>query len=264
MPAPFGAGAAFFQVQSAGPVDTYRAVSVLDDILSDIPDSREAVRDVRVCLRVTAVLLGRLGLAYTFPRSGPAHPESHTAAPRRLMEHSASELATLAQSSELDLASVGVAAMNALIAPPDHLRDGQAFDVIVEYGRGKHVALVGRFPFVDRLRAQVAKLSVLELNPLPGDLPAEMAAATIPDADVLAVTASTLVNHTLDGLLALARGKPIILIGPTAPLTNILFAHGVSAICGSVVVDPDAALRSASDGEGFRSMRGLRRVVMRE
>jgi uncharacterized protein (DUF4213/DUF364 family) len=135
--------------------------------------------------------------------------------------------------------------------------------VILEYGRDREVTLVGHFPFADRLREGARQLTVLELYPREGDLPASAAARVIPRSDVVAVTSSTLINRTLDGLLELARGKPVILIGPSTPLAPVLLARGVTALCGSVVTDPDAAMRALSEGVGFRRLPGLRRVVVR-
>jgi len=169
----------------------------------------------------------------------------------------------LARAEEVTRAAVGMAAINSLLDAPDRLEERHAVDVILDYGRDREVTLVGHFPFADRLREGVRQLHVLELYPREGDLPASAAARVIPRSDVVAITASTLVNHTFDGLLALASGRPVILIGPTAPLAPVLLAHGVTALCGSVVTDPDAALRALSEGVGFRRLPGLRRVVLR-
>jgi uncharacterized protein (DUF4213/DUF364 family) len=234
-------------------------MALVDEILDGLEERDGPVRDVRLCLRATAVRSRRLGLAYAFPRD----PLDHGAEPRALAERTGRELAELARSRDPVEASVGVAAINSLLDPPAGISDGHALDLILENGRGLAVALVGHFPFADRLRAEAGRLDVLELNPREGDRPAADAPRVIPRADVVAITASTLVNGTLEGLLDLARGKVVILIGPTSPFSAALFARGVSAICGSVVVDPEAALRDVSEGVSFRRMRGLRRVIWR-
>jgi len=179
-----------------------------------------------------------------------------------MIDMTARELAELARSMEPEKASVGLAAINSLIDPPEGLRDGHALDLILERGRDRDVTLVGHFPFAERLRPQVRRLRVLELHPQDGDLPASEAARVLPRSDVVAITASTLINHTLDGLLDLARGKAVILLGPSTPLSPAFFARGVIALCGSVVVDPDAALRCVSEGVSFRHLQGLRRVIL--
>lgn len=105
----------------------------------------------------------------------------------------------------------------------------------------------------------------LELHPREGDLPAAQAATVLPQADVVAITASAIVNHTIEPLLALCRpGATTMVLGPSAPLSPVLFRHGVTAIAGSLVVDIDAALRCLSQGATFRQMGGIRPVVMME
>ena len=238
------------------------AMALVDDLLSLVRDDPAPARDVRVCLRATAVRSRRLGLAYTFPRDPHAHGHGDDPAPRPLRGRPARELADFLLSPEPERASVGLAALNSLLDPPRRLEDAHALEVIVRLGGGRAIALVGHFPFVDRLRPLTRVLWVLELNPHEGDLPAHEAERVLPAADLVVITASTLVNRTLPVLLALARGKPVVLLGPSAPLTPVLLDHGVSAVCGSVVVDPETALRDVSEGVSFRRMRGLRRVVL--
>ncbi|MFH1143225.1 MAG: DUF364 domain-containing protein [Candidatus Eisenbacteria bacterium] len=251
-------------------------MAIIETLLDELGSLDAPVREVRLCLRTCAVWSRRLGLAYSFPRDpsshgdgdpihrpAPAEPAPAAAPhPQRLRDCSARRLAELARSADREQAAVGIAAINSLIEPPPALSDEHALDVILRYGRARDIVLVGHFPFIDRLRAQARALTVLELLPREGDLPAAEAPRVIPAADVVAITATTLINHTLEGLLDLARGKPVILLGPTAPLTPALLAHGITAVCGSVVVEPEETLRDVSEGVSFRRMRGLRRVVL--
>jgi uncharacterized protein (DUF4213/DUF364 family) len=124
---------------------------------------------------------------------------------------------------------------------------------------------VGHFPFVDRLRPRVGALQVLEMAPGPGDLPATAAPEVIPAADVVAITSMTFHNHTLEGLLALcAPGADVILLGPSTPLSPILYEYGVRALSGSVVTAIEPVLRLVSQGGNFRQVHkaGVRLVNM--
>jgi len=233
-------------------------VAIIEDILRSI-DSDAPVRDLRVCVRTTAVWSRRLGLAYTFPR---IHLQRGSKAKGpRLRDSSARKLAELALSDDLLHASVGVAAINSLL-DPDRLprSDGNAHDLILERGDGQDVTVVGHFPFVEWLRDRVRNLWVLELDPREGDLPARAAKEVIPKSAVVAITSTALINHTIEPLLELARDSFTIVLGPSTPLSPVLFDHGVDAVCGSIVVDPEEALLDASEGASFRRMRGLRAI----
>ena len=116
----------------------------------------------------------------------------------------ARELAEWVYSASLTERSIGFAALNALIEVDERrCRALNAEELILERGAGKHIAIVGHFPFTEKARAAAGRLSVLELNPLAGDLPASAAPDVIPDADVVAITGMTLVNGTFEALAAL-------------------------------------------------------------
>ena len=123
--------------------------------------------------------------------------------------------------------------------------------------------MVGHFPFVPALRQAAGHLSVLELNPQEGDLDASEAETVIPDADVVAITGASLINRTLDGLLNLCRKDSfVVVLGFSTPLSPVLFDHGVDVISGTLVSDPELAMRYAGEGANFRQMRGIRHVNM--
>jgi uncharacterized protein (DUF4213/DUF364 family) len=125
---------------------------------------------------------------------------------------------------------------------------------------------MGRFPFVPRIRPQVAELFVLERRPSPDTLPEEEGETHIPVSDVVAITSMTLLNGTLDRLLLLRKpGATTILLGPTTPLSPLLFEHGIDYLCGSIVEADKAVLRAVSQGANFRQVHraGVRLVTMR-
>jgi hypothetical protein len=171
-------------------------------------------------------------------------------------------LAELARSDSLTERSIGFAALNALLdIDEDGCVDRNAEDLILE--RGRAVAVVGHFPFVSRVREAAQICWVLELNPGPGDLPAERAPEIIPQADVVAITGMSLINGTFESLAALPRpGAFVVVLGPSTPLSPLLFDYGVDAISGAVVVDIPAALAAISQGANFRQIPGKRLLTM--
>jgi hypothetical protein len=176
------------------------------------------------------------------------------------------EVCRLVNQPDLRLASVAVAAMNALVPrQPERWVDCNAEHVIAQRGAGKRVAMVGHFPSVPKLRAQVGRLDVLELNPQDGDYPASAAPEIIPLADVVAVTGMTLVNGTLEGLLKLCSPKAcVVMLGPSVLLSPVLFDYGVDILGGSVVEKIGPVTQAVDDSDFAQEIfpLGVRMVVM--
>jgi len=134
-----------------------------------------------------------------------------------------------------------------------------ASEVLMKKGAGKNVALVGHFPFIPRLRTAVGNLWVIELHPTGDDYPASAAADLIPKADIVAITASALINHTLDDLLGLCRpDAEVLILGPSTPLSPVLFEHGATIIAGARVADEAAVLNAIGQGAIFQQVTGVR------
>lgn len=245
-------------------------MKMLAELLDTLPDG--PVLEVRIGLHWTAVIVEtggvqRCGLASTWGsgghhRDGPDVPQAG-----QLTNYSGLELAGLALLDQPTLASVGVAALNALLPRhPELWVETNAEEELAARGAGKRVVLVGHFPFVARLRERVGELVVLEQDPGPGDLPAVAASDYIPLAQVVAITGMTLVNHTLEGLLALCPPDAYVLVlGPSTPLSPALFNHGIDLLSGAVVTAVEPVLRILSQGGNFRQMHraGVRLVSMR-
>ena len=104
---------------------------------------------------------------------------------------------------------------------------------------------------------------MLEKRPVGGDLPADMATEVLPQADMAAITGTSLINHTFEGLVKLCRpGALVIVLGPKAPLSPVLFDYGVDVVSGTKVVDVEAVLRCISQGATFKQVKGVRLLTM--
>jgi uncharacterized protein (DUF4213/DUF364 family) len=233
-------------------------MTIIDALIASLPDNIP-VRSVLVGAHWTVVCSRRCGMAATL-MSSHAHGHKQVRDVGRLHKKSVRELAELARSDELMEASIGVAAINSLLDMDEALAvEINASEVLTSRGRGKNVALVGHFPFIPQLRESAGQLWVIEQNPSEDEYPAEAAEDLIPRADIVAITSSSLVNHTLDGLLALCPPQAtVMLLGPSTPLSPILFEHGATIISGTRVVDEAAVLRTVGQGAAFRQVEGAR------
>jgi uncharacterized protein (DUF4213/DUF364 family) len=241
-------------------------VSTIDALLNSL-QADAPVRQVLVGAFWTAVVLGTdppgCGLASTLRaethHEGPPLPRAG-----RLLEHSGRELAEWLRSPRILEASVGMAAFNALLEVDEAAcTEVNAEDVIVRQGAGRRVAIVGHFPFVERVCQAAEVCWVLELRPRAGDLSAEQANEVLPRADVVALTGTSLLNHTFDDLVGLCRPEAfVVLLGASAPLSPVLFEHGVDAISGTRVVDVADVLQAVGQGATFRQITGKRLLTM--
>jgi uncharacterized protein (DUF4213/DUF364 family) len=222
---------------------------------------------VRIGAFWTAVVLedGRCGLASALRGDDHHHHGQHPVREAgHLHERSALALAELARSDSLLEASIGLAAINALLdVDEDACLEMNAEQVILEQGTGKGVVVVGHFPFIPRVREAARQLWVLEKRPGQGDLPAEAAPDVIPQADVVAITGTSLINHTFEELVRLCRREAFVLVlGPTTPLSPVLFNYGVGVISGTLVTDPETVLRYVSQGASFRQIKRSKGVKL--
>ena len=243
---------------------------IIDDLLDSLVDG--SVLEVRIGAFWTAVVVEvddtqRCGLAASLRNQNHHHTlRADVENAGHLIDQSTRQLAHLIHSDSMLEASVGMAAINAMLPAYEELcTDCNAEEVIVQHGAGGKVALVGHFPFVAHLRDQVGTLWVLEQRPRGDDLPAHAAPDIIPQADVVAITSTTLINHTLQDLLPLCRPEAhVLLLGPSTPLSPLLFGYGVDFLSGVIVEKIDAVLQAVSQGANFRQLhrQGVRLVTM--
>jgi uncharacterized protein (DUF4213/DUF364 family) len=202
--------------------------------------------------------------------------------PGKLKGRAAFDLAREALSDNGIRRAVGIAAMNALADtcwrrrphPDFELRFGiDAFDA-TELHAGDKVVVVGAFvPFLRELKRRRQPYLVLEqdpatLNPeeLPFFRPAEQAASVVPEADVLLITGTTLINDTLENLLGWAKPSArVTMVGPTVSFLPDAFLRRCADILGTVrITDPDAFLDVlAEGGSGYHFLgRSAQKVVL--
>jgi len=238
-------------------------MKVLDDLISTL-DVNASVKDMRQGIFHTAVLTRNCGLAATLPRDALKQKPPLVDEPGFLLEKGAKHLLSMAYSESILEAAIGMATINSLVeVHVDACVELNAANLILQKGEGKRVAIVGHFPFIPRVRQEVKELWVVEKNPGENDYHEHEAENLIPGADVVAITGTSLTNHTLEHLLELCDPRAyVIMLGDTVPLSSILFDYGVDALSGTKVTDPDLAIRCVSQGANFRQIKGTTRLTM--
>ncbi|NMC53662.1 MAG: DUF364 domain-containing protein [Chloroflexi bacterium] len=219
------------------------------------------IDDVRIGLHwigVTARVQDKLtcGLASTVPASHDHRSDFDVPEAGRLAQLSGLELAEWALSDHPTRTGVGLAAINAMLEPcPDLWEEINAEQVILRYAEQGPVGLLGRFPFIPRLREKLKQLYVFELNPQPGEYGTDDMKAILPDCAVVAITGMTLVNHTFEKVISYRSPDSISLVmGPTTPVSPVLFDYGIDLISGTIVEKIEPVMRCLSQGGAYRQL----------
>jgi hypothetical protein len=239
-------------------------MTLISELLAALPAEPVPVRNVVIGVHWTLVTSLHSGLGSTTLTIGP-HGAGRMRDVGRLLDKSAQELAGWLESDNLLEASVGIAALNSLINLDDERvhKDLNAAEVIAEKAAGKNLVIVGHFPFVKRIKPLARKLWIIEKNPFGDDYPESAAQDLIPQADVVAITGTAFINHTIEGLLALCRADATVMIlGPSTPLMPALFEHGIDYLSGSRIIDETAALRTIQQGASFQQVEGVQVVTL--
>jgi uncharacterized protein (DUF4213/DUF364 family) len=241
-------------------------MTLADDVFATLPDGE--VLEVRIGSHWSGVVIEnqgtlRCGLAATLKGTQPG-PDVPAAG--KLETVSARALAGEVYSQKPVMASVGAATINALLTPERF--DGvesNAEEILLQIGSGKAVAVVGRFPFLKRMKSKLERLTVIEQEPRGKELPEVRAPEILGQADVVAITGMTFTNGSLEGLLKhCAPTATVIVVGPSTPLSPVLFDYGVDLLAGAVVVNPEQVLHTLGQGGNFRQVHkaGVHLVAM--
>lgn len=237
-------------------------MEILNDLISSLSgDSR--IHEIHTCIHWTAVVSRNCGLSSTFSDDQIPHRPVRDAG--TLSQKTALELVEYARSENLLEASIGMATLNSLLEIDEsRCVELNAFEVLAKKGKSRNIAVVGHYPFIPRLQKIAGRLWVIEKRLQKGDLPAEEAENILPQADVVVITGTSFINHTVEKLLGLCKKKWVMMVGPTTPLSPILFDHGVDMIAGSKVVDQQKVIGYIREGATFQQVRGVEHLIMKK
>jgi uncharacterized protein (DUF4213/DUF364 family) len=221
----------------------------------------QVIKDIRIGLGYTCVELsgGGCGLAYTFRRD-TGHTCSVLGTAGTLLGLPVSDILTWARSDNKIKAALGLATINALInrESPGMTRANVA-DAL-EVRMQDTFGMVGAFrPILKEIRSRVGKIYVFEEDIEDGNgyFSSDDIPRYLPSCDVIVLTATSLINHTIDSIVDHCQdAREVCLVGPSTPMCPAVFSrHGISLLAGSLVTNPALALEIVSQGGGTRNLR---------
>jgi len=230
-------------------------MTILKQLIKNVP--RIPVHDVVIGVFSTLVKTeNSCGIASTIKYGSPHQRIKDSG---QLERYSLRELAELALSENLLEASVGMAAINSIFPVDDtRYRQINASDIIVKKGCGKTLGIIGHFPFLERLNDQFEQVYIFEKQSQEGDLGEQDIPEYLPQVDVVAITGTTITNHTFEDILKWSSKDAVkIVLGPSTPLSPVLFDMGIDVIAGSVVRDYEITRQQVLQATPSRYLEGL-------
>lgn len=240
-------------------------MEIYQSLLKILPTEELPVRQLVVGVHWTLVCSRHCGLASTLVNCGP-HGHSRVRDVGALLQKSANELAQWVLSDNYLEASIGMAAINSLIDVDEtKLVQINASEIIAREGKNKNVVIVGHFPFVKDIKGIPNNCWVIEKQPYGDDFPEDAAEEYIPKADVVAITGTAFINHTIENLLRLRKPDSLVMVlGPSTPLSPVLFEYGITYLSGARVDDPIIAVNTIMQGAILPQVKGIRLVSMKK
>jgi hypothetical protein len=238
-----------------------RQKQLLKEILASINGLPDApVKEILSGDHLVAIKAEKVGICTRISHHGEKHQEN----PYRFAG-SAFELASMLTDppeDNPDSIAYSFAAVNSLLPIPENAFPLKAQDLLIKHGKGKNAVIIGHFPFVEKSRAEFSNLWVIEMNPRPGDFPSDKAAEILPLADVVAITATTLLNGTCAEILGrIPENAFTIMLGPSTPFAPCLFDWGINALAGCGVTDPAILFSGIKEGLSYRQVEGIRPLI---
>jgi len=229
---------------------------IYDELIEMVPDDL-IVTDFLAGLRWFLVRTNGVGMAMT-PREGSGLVNVST----RIKGMNARDVARFIKSWDNHEAAMGLAAINSFInqkSKIESLNDVIAdmssqvnlFDYMKDEIRGKNVAVIGHFRGLETI-AEICNLHILERFPQPGDYPDPACEYILPEQEYVFITGTTLINKTLPRLLELSRNAKVSVVGPSTPMTPVLFKYGINTLAGTMVVDDNAVWNLIQEGDQHR------------
>jgi uncharacterized protein (DUF4213/DUF364 family) len=242
-------------------------MTVLETLLTDLPSG----------WRVTDVYVGTNWVLSLVVQPNGAQRAGVASTPRQIasnarfqighhqLDEKADDFTRLLASSDALSAAVGLATLNAVNQPPESaLTTFDAADWLAEQSADRTIALFGRFPFIEgEIRPFARQVWVFEQEPEAGEFNLSDITTILPQTDVVAITGSSIINHTIDLILPRIRLETLVVVlGPSTPLSEKLFSCGIQAMFGVRVVNLQQVIASVTAGDCFQKMQGLQRVSL--
>ncbi|MCK9457037.1 MAG: Rossmann-like domain-containing protein [Candidatus Ozemobacteraceae bacterium] len=219
----------------------------------------KSIKEVRLGLGYSCAELsdGCMGVAWT-PEERACTCTQLSCAGKMAGMSAESALSMLVSRSSLERA-VGLATFNAInISIQRECNDDDILNII-DIKANEHVVMVGYFaPLVPAIKNTGCKFDVAELKTdKPGVISKDDGLEALKKCDVAIITATSIINGTLDGILeALGNVREAVILGPSTPMCKEVFAKTkITRLSGSYVMNNEGVKLIISEGGGTKLLK---------
>ncbi|MCX8094664.1 MAG: DUF364 domain-containing protein [Caldisericia bacterium] len=231
-------------------------MDIYDDLIFSVKDKfNTKINKLCVGVRWTAVYSNRVGISMTYNNNDH---KSGIEDAGNLEGKTVIELLNYLKTFDTLKISLGLATLNSLIKIPEKYETINIFDYLINKGKDKKIVFIGHFEDIKKLEKIAKEIIIIERKPRENDYLDTFQEYLIPEGDIIAITGSTFINKSIKRILELAKGKYVIVFGPTTPLSEVLFDYGVDMI-GGVVSKNDLKLFNIISQGG--SINNLKEVI---
>lgn len=182
------------------------------------------------------------------------------------------DLAACIESNDNTTRALACAALTAFYNTHEHLsqsncilyspgeNQGDVFRTLEPQCKNKIVGTIGHFHGGETLQG-MKELRVFEKDPRPGDYSEKDEETLLPGCDIVVITGMAITNGTMEHMLELSQNAYVALSGPSVPITDIWFRHGVNALFGTFIWDIDACREMALEDSHKSTWQHMGKVV---
>jgi hypothetical protein len=158
-------------------------------------------------------------------------------------------LESFADSDDALRLAFAIACLKASLPLPDNLFDGNAAEPFAEMVKHRPSCFIGHFTQGERWRALGYPVTLVELQPMAGDVHWNDSTPALRDAEIVFITGLTLGNGTfLEVVERTPRGQYRVLMGRSVPCSPVFFEYGIHLIGATLIANAELALRYCQHG----------------
>ncbi|WP_022671064.1 DUF364 domain-containing protein [Hippea alviniae] len=150
--------------------------------------------------------------------------------------------------------TLALATANAIINSKE-IKD-ENIDIVSIITKSDKVVMVGYFsPLIEPIKSRAGQFVVCDRTPREESLPDYAEYFELKDADIVILTATSIINKTIDNLLEMIKkAKVIAIMGPSTPMSCSIFNRNIY-LMGSIITDIPKAKEIISQSGGTQKLK---------